>query len=594
MTPLALVTPWTAFGQSYTISTFAGTGKAGYSGDNGSASSAQLGYPYGVAVDSAGNLYIADMGTQSIRKVSDGVITTVAGNGTAGFAGDGFSALGAELYYPTSVAVDSAGDLYIADAGNNRVRKVSGGVITTVAGGGATGFSGDNGPATSALLDLVVTGFYSDYVGGVAVDSSGNLYIADTGNGRVRKVSNGIITTVAGGGTEVGDNISPLTAKLDPVGIAVDSAGSLYIADADSGNVRKVANGIITSVAVGVISPFLSPSSPIADFVGGGLSVDSAGNVYIVDAGHNLVRKLSGETTTIIAGGGSSLGDGGPATDAEFEFLAATSGGGIAVDSLGNVYVGDTGHNRIRILTPGTTINAGGVVPLDSTVNTIQPGEWVSVYGTNLASSPLTWTGNFPTSLGGTSVTIDGKLAYLSYVSPGQINLQAPDDAATGSVPVVVTSPSGMAISTVTLAPFGPSFLLLDSKHAAGIIPRSNGSGAYGAGTYDILGPNGYSLGYQTVAAKAGDIVELFAVGLGPTSPAVPAGQVFSGAAPTTNPVSLVINGANVIPSFAGLSGAGLYQINLTVPVGLGTGDVPLVAAVGGVQTPPDVVIPLQ
>jgi len=218
----------------------------------------------------------------------------------------------------------------------------------------------------------------------------------------------------------------------------------------------------------------------------------------------------------------------------------------------------------------------------------------VSIFGTNLAGSTVTWNGDFPMSLGGTSVTINGKSAYLSFVSPTQINLQAPDDSTSGPVPVVVTTTSGTATSTVTLAQFGPSFLLLDSKHVAGIILRSNGSGAYGEGAYDIIGPTGNSLGYSTVAAKAGDSVVLFAVGLGPTNPAVSAGQAFSGAAPATSTVSLLINNVSVTPAFAGLSGAGLYQLNLTVPAGLGTGDVSLVAAVGGEQTPAGVVISLQ
>jgi uncharacterized protein (TIGR03437 family) len=144
----------------------------------------------------------------------------------------------------------------------------------------------------------------------------------------------------------------------------------------------------------------------------------------------------------------------------------------------------------------------------------------------------------------------------------------------------------------------GPSFFLLDAKHVAGIIFRSDGSGAYGGGSYDILGPTGTSLGYPTVAAKPGDIVELYGNGLGPTNPAVPAGQVFYGPAYTTNPITLLINHVSVSPTFAGLTGAGLYQINLTVPAGLGRGDVPgdvpLVATVGGMQTPPTVVISLQ
>ncbi len=248
----------------------------------------------------------------------------------------------------------------------------------------------------------------------------------------------------------------------------------------------------------------------------------------------------------------------------------------------------------LQIGEPQPSINPDGIVPVSSSAGIVQPGEWASIFGTNLAGAAANWTGNFPASLGGTSVTIDGKAAYLSFVSPEQINVQVPNDTTTGAVPVVVATAFGSATSTVTLAQFGPSFFLLDSKHVAAIIVRSNGSGAYGGGSYDILGPTGTSLGYRTVAAKAGDVLEIYGTGFGPTNPAVAAGQVFTGAAPTTNPVTLRINTVNVTPSFAGLSGAGLYQLNLTVPSGLGTGDVPLQATVGGVQTPSGAVISLQ
>jgi uncharacterized protein (TIGR03437 family) len=159
---------------------------------------------------------------------------------------------------------------------------------------------------------------------------------------------------------------------------------------------------------------------------------------------------------------------------------------------------------------------------------------------------------------------------------------------------VVVTTANGSATSNVTLAQFAPSFLLLDTTHVAGIIVRSNGSGAYGGGAYDIIGPAGTSLGYATVPAQAGDNIELYGVGFGPTNPVEPAGQVFSAAAATTNPVELLINNVNVTPAFAGLSSAGLYQLNVTVPPGLGTGDVSLQATVGGAQTHSGVVISLR
>jgi uncharacterized protein (TIGR03437 family) len=240
------------------------------------------------------------------------------------------------------------------------------------------------------------------------------------------------------------------------------------------------------------------------------------------------------------------------------------------------------------------SISAGAVVPVYSAINTIQPGEWVSIYGSNLASGIATSNGDFPTSLGGTSVLIDGKPAYLLYVSPGQINLQAPDDTATGMVSVVVTTAAGSATSSVTLSNFAPSFMLLDTAHVAAIIPRSNGSGAHGGGAYDILGPTGTSLGYPTVAAQPGDIVELYAVGFGPTTPAVPAGEVFSGAAPINNTITLTINNVLVKPTFVGLSSAGLYQINLIVPPRVGQGDVPLRVIIGGMQTQQGVLFSLR
>jgi uncharacterized protein (TIGR03437 family) len=258
--------------------------------------------------------------------------------------------------------------------------------------------------------------------------------------------------------------------------------------------------------------------------------------------------------------------------------------------------------------TTTVSITPGGIVPVYSTNTTIQPGEWVSIYGNNLAPALATWNGDFPTSLGGTSVTFNvgnGEQGYLEFVSPTQINLQVPDftPPVSGTVTVVVKNAKGSATSTVTLGQFGPSFLLLDSTHVAGIILRSDNSGAYGGGTYDIIGPTGSSLGYPTKAAKAGDSVVLFGVGFGPTNPPVTSGQPFSGAAPAANPVQLTINGTvltfapngpNGPFTFAGLQGAGLFQFNVTLPAGLGTGDVPLVGMVGGVQTPSGVVISLQ
>jgi uncharacterized protein (TIGR03437 family) len=226
------------------------------------------------------------------------------------------------------------------------------------------------------------------------------------------------------------------------------------------------------------------------------------------------------------------------------------------------------------------TISPGGIVPIYSSTGIIQAGEWVSLFGTNLATKITTWNGDFPTSLGSTSVTVNGKPAYLWFVSPGQINMQVPDDATTGNVPVVVTTPGGKATATVTVARLAPALMRLDATHVTGIILRSDGA-------YDILGPTGNALGYRTVAARPGDTVVLYAVGFGPTNPAVPAGRAFSGAARTSTDVQLLIGGRVVQPSFAGLVSAGLFQLNLTIPTGLGSGELPVQALVDGTATPP-------
>lgn len=243
----------------------------------------------------------------------------------------------------------------------------------------------------------------------------------------------------------------------------------------------------------------------------------------------------------------------------------------------------------------GPFIMPGGVGPVFSSSTTVTPGSWASVYGSNLAPTAAVWNGDFPTTLGGVTVTIDGQRAYLSYVGPAQINLQVPDDTTTGAVDVTIANDNGSWTSTVTLVQFSPAFSLFDVTHVAGIILRSDGSGAYDAGLFDIIGPTGASFGYPhpAVAAKAGDSVVLFGVGFGPTVPPVPAGQVFAGSALAAYPVGVMI-GQVAVPCAAGMGSAGLYQINLTIPAGLGPGDHPLTASVGGVQTQTGILISLQ
>ncbi|MCU1327969.1 MAG: Peptidase flavivirus helicase, partial [Bryobacterales bacterium] len=216
----------------------------------------------------------------------------------------------------------------------------------------------------------------------------------------------------------------------------------------------------------------------------------------------------------------------------------------------------------------------GGVVPVYSTSNAIQAGSWISIYGTNLAATTEVWKGDFPTTLGGVSVTVNGKPGYLWFVSPTQINLQAPDDAATGTVNVVITNGTGTTTSTVTLAAASPSLSLLDGKHVAAVIPEPNG--------YSIVGAKG-EFAFETRPVLPGENLILYGVGFGPTRPAVKAGELFSSAAPTVDPVTVTIGGVPAPVAFAGLVGAGLYQLNVTVPT-VAAGDQPVLATVGGVS----------
>ncbi|MGO9130675.1 MAG: SBBP repeat-containing protein [Bryobacteraceae bacterium] len=623
----AFVTKLNPTGSALVYSTYLGGGTSYLGGDSATA----------LAVDSMGNAYIAGVTYSSDFPVTAGAFQT--GN-NAGLASNAFVAklnpAGGTLFYSTylggsgrivfsfgpqvwegdgatGLSVDSAGDAYISGYAYSTDFPVTVKAFQTTnratvpygSGGVAPEYNRSNAfvtklnPAGTALVYSTYLGGsgssqYGDSASGLAVDGSGNAYITGAAGSTDFPATLGALQTT--NHSAAGNNA--FLTKLNPTGSAL------------------------------VYSTYLGGSGNDA---ASGVAVDGSGNTYITGAASSADFPMTQgalQTTNRPAAGGNAfvaeLNRAGSVL--VYSTYLGGSGGdaasGVAVDGSGNAYItGEAGSTDFPV-TPGAfqatnhsansssnafvakvdlnakmpapSITPGGMVPVDSTVGTIQPGEWVSIYGPNLASSTEIWSEDFPQSLDGTSVTIDGRAAYLSYVSPGQVNVQAPDDTVLGPVQVAVTTPGGTATATVTLAQFAPSFLLFDSKHVAGIILRSDGSGAYGGGAYDILGPTGASLGYSAVAARAGDIVELFGTGFGPTSPTVEAGEAFSGAAATTNAVNLLIHNLSVTPMWAGLSGAGLYQLNVTVPAGLGTGDVSLVATVGGAQTPQYVVISLQ
>ncbi len=333
------------------ISTVAGIGLAGFAGDDGDPLFARLLSPHGVAVDKDGNLYIADFGNQRIRKVAGGKITTISGAGS-GFNGDGLVATAGRFSGPTSISIDASGNLYIADFNNHRVRKIaSGGNITTIAGNGTGDFKGDGAAASAANLY-----FPSD----AAVDSGGNLYIADLYNARIRKVvSGGTISTVAGNGTYAygGDGAVALAAQLNqPAGVVRDAAGNLYIADFGNHRIRRVgADGAISTYAGNGAAGFGGDGSAASGAQlnnPSGLAIDADGNLLVADTGNHRIRRITPSgTISSIAGSGTAgnAGDGGAASGAQLNYPS-----GLAVDAAGNIYIADSGNNRVRRISGGT------------------------------------------------------------------------------------------------------------------------------------------------------------------------------------------------------------------------------------------------
>ncbi len=337
------------------ITTIAGTGTSGYSGDGGPAVAAKLSTIAGIAVDRLGNVYLADQDNHRIRRIdAAGIITTIAGTGTGAFGGDGGAATAAQLNQPNGVGFDGAGNLYISDRANYRIRRVDAdtGVITTFAGDGTLGSGGDGGDAVDAQFN---------FPRALAFDAQGALYVADLHGHRIRRIdSSGTITTIAGTGTAgfSGDNGPATGAQLDnPNGVAIDSAGSIFIADANNYRVRKISAGTITTVAgTGDFASLgdggLATSTRLSNAYG--LTVSATGDLFVTDsAGYRVWKRSADGSLTVVAGNGTagSAGDGGLATDAQVYFPRGT-----ALDAAGNLYIADRFNHRVRRVAAGTGI----------------------------------------------------------------------------------------------------------------------------------------------------------------------------------------------------------------------------------------------
>ena len=576
--PALCQTPTTA----YTITTIAGDNIGGFLGDGSAATGAQLSNPLGMALDSSGKLYIADSSNQRVREVVSGTISTLAGNGTAAFLGDAAAATSAELNLPSGVAVDSAGNLYIADTANCVIRKVAGTTITTYVGSDTNyvvncGGGGDHGLAINAQLANPT---------GLALDAAGNLYIADTGNSRIRIVNKatGIITSLSTAGINL----------TSPKGVAVDAAGDVYIADTGNGRILEVTPvGSITkttTVAGTGVNGYSGDGSPATSAQLNnpyGVALDAAGNIYITDTNNQRIRMVSAATgiITTVAGTGRSgyAGDGGPSTSAQLSFPR-----GMLVDASGKIYVSDAQNNVIRLLTVappaiGGVITAGGFGGFKS----IAPGTFIEIYGSNLAAGSMDWGGAFsgvnaPTSLNGTKVIIGGQSAFISFISPGQVNALVPSNVATGVQQITVTAATGTSAAyPVIVNPTAAGMLAPGYLNIGGV----QYLGALFPDFQTFVAPPGAVSGYTSRRAKPGDVIVIFGIGFGPVTPNILAGQLYSGNTTLTLPLQIFFGSTQATLQYWGLAPdlVGVYQFNVVVPNVPASDAVPVSFSLNGV-----------
>ena len=571
-----------------TLVTLVGAISFSFHGDGGPAANASLSSPTGVAVDGGGNLWIADFGNYRIRKVmANGFISTVAGN----YITDA-------LQSPSAIALDSSGNLYISDRGNNQIRRVPmNGTLQPFAGAGSAGDSGDGGMAPLAQFNAP---------NGLTVDGFGNVVVADTGNSRVRKIMpSGIVQPFAGIDTPgyFGNFSSALTAQFtSPTALCSGPGGVVYIADTGNHMLRQVTvDGTISAVAgIGYEGYTGDGGAALSARLRAprGCAVDGSGNIFIADSGNDVVRVVTtdGNIATVAGTGVPGFGgDGGPAAQALLQNPYA-----VAVDSQGKVYVADTGNNRIRRLTPALpmlgelTQALGWANAASLQTGPVAPGSTISVFGSGLgpltaltaalqapeASSQASTT--LATKLGDTQVLFDGTPAALFYVQDSQINAQVPFETAGRTAVKMEVRIQGVAVGTaiVTIAPAAP-----------GIFTWNGGTGQAVA-MNDPLTINGVS----TPAAKS-SVITIFGTGGGSTNPTGMDGRIpDSNPAALVLPVSATIGGqpASVVWAGDAAGNPGMTAFNIAIPSNASSGAQPVVVTIAGNSSQNGVVVSIQ
>jgi uncharacterized protein (TIGR03437 family) len=577
-----------------TITTVAGNGIAGYSGDGAQALSAALNHPSGIALDASGNIFIADQLNHRIRRVGlDGTIITVAGTGLAGFSGDGGLAVNSQLNNPEGVLVDASSNLYIADSANHRIRKVTpDGTISTFAGTGTFGFNGDSIAAVNAQLN---------HPTGMVMDISENLYIADSSNQRIRKVAtNGIITTVAGNGIAgySGDGGLGTSATMRfPIGLALDSAtGRLFIADAGNHVVRELASsGILTTIAgngqgAGSDQGSFSGDNGSAILAGlntpAGVAVDAAGGLYIADSGNNRIRKVTGGTISTIAGSGI---DGFSGDGGVATLAQMTFPGAVVLASNGNLLISDELNNRIRQVTYGAATLGPPVVFSGAVVNGASFRKSTDPNGAIAAGAIVSLFGQ-DLATGATqaaSIPLPANLAGTSVNFNGVVSPLFYVSSSQVNVQVPFNTPNGsLSVQVTRNGVAGPAQAVSMALFSPGIFTTTS----TGSGPGAILHADTFASVSTSAPARRGEFIAIFCTGLGPVQPPVPSGSVAPSfpLSQTTFPVTASIGGLPAQVSFAGLapSFVGLYQVNAQVPTAAPAGDtVALILTIGGITS---------